>query len=86
MLGCSFKKQLGFDCPGCGAQRSFNELLEGNVLESLILFPALFPLLFTFIYLFSHLKFNFKNGAKVIVISFSISALLMLLNFIYKLI
>ena len=86
MLECSFKKYLGHDCPGCGAQRSFIELLDGNLVESLNLFPALIPLLFTFIYLILHLVYKFKHGANILIVSFSTSAFLMAVNFILKLI
>ena len=84
MLECHFKSTLGMECPGCGAQRSFVELTNGNLIDSLTLFPALIPLLFTVAFLILHLIFNIKNGAKVIVFSFSLTALLMLGNFIYK--
>lgn len=85
MLECSFKKYLGYDCLGCGAQRSFFELMQGNFLESLTLFPALIPLLFTFVFLVLHLVFKFKHGARVLIISFSLSAFIMAFNFILKL-
>lgn len=86
MLDCHFKKLTGSDCPGCGAQRSLVALMDGDFFESLLLFPALIPLLFTLLFLILHLIFKFKHGARVITISFSITALLMLINFIYKLI
>lgn len=86
MLDCHFKKLTGSDCPGCGAQRSLVSLIDGNFTESVLLFPALIPLLFTLLYLTLHLIFKFKHGARVIVISFSITASLMLINFIFKLI
>ena len=86
MLECYYKKYLGQDCPGCGAQRSFIEMTHGNFLESLSIFPALIPLCFTFVFLICHLIFKYKHGAKVLIISFSISGLLMLVNFIYKII
>ncbi|MDB4052178.1 DUF2752 domain-containing protein, partial [Flavobacteriales bacterium] len=68
-----------------GAQRSFFELMQGNFLESLTLFPALIPLLFTFVFLVLHLVFKFKHGARVLIISFSLSAFIMAFNFILKL-
>ena len=73
------------DCLGCGAQRSFFELMQGNFLESLTLFPALIPLLFTFVFVVLHLVFKFKHGARVLIISFSLSAFIMAFNFILKL-
>lgn len=84
MLECHFKSQLGMECPGCGAQRSFLALIEGNLIESLLLFPALIPLIFTVVYTILHIIFNFKKGAKVITLSFAATAIIMLINFIYK--
>lgn len=84
MLKCQFKSALGIECPGCGAQRSFVELINGNFTDSIILFPALIPLLFTVVFLILHLILNFKKGSKIIIFSFSLTALLMLGNFIYK--
>ena len=84
MLECHWKSTFGIECPGCGFQRSIQLLLEGNIWESIVQYPATLPLLFTFIYTFLHLFLKFKSGAKIIVISFSITAFLMLANYIYK--
>lgn len=86
MLECSFKKHLGFECMGCGFQRSLQALVEGDFYTSILLFPALIPLLLTFLLTILHLKFKFEHGAKWIVYLFAFSASLMLFNFIYKLI
>lgn len=32
---CSFHEFTGFQCPGCGGQRSFYHLLHGNILQAL---------------------------------------------------
>ncbi len=57
-VGCISKSISGLDCPGCGAQRAFHELLHGNFIKAaklnlLIYFFA--PLL-----LFIFLKMTFK--------------------------
>lgn len=85
MLDCHWKKHFGIECFGCGFQRSIELLFEGNFLDSLAMFPATIPLLLTFGYTAAHLLFKYKNGAKMIIILFSISASLMLGNFIWKL-
>ena len=43
---CLYKKFLGVECPGCGMQTSLIELLKGNVIESIKLFPPLLPIIF----------------------------------------
>jgi hypothetical protein len=84
MIPCSWKETFGVECPSCGAQRSFFSLLQGDFLESILLFPALIPLLAIFLYLPLHLKFKFSNGARIIVSLFAFSAALIALNFIYR--
>lgn len=43
MLTCFSKYYFGVECPGCGAQRSMVKLLEGDILSSIALYPALIP-------------------------------------------
>lgn len=82
---CFYKKYLGVECPGCGMQRSFIELLKGNFHESLSLFPALIPTIALILFLVFHLIFKFKNGANILKILFIINATIVVLNYIYKL-
>jgi len=70
MMTCPYKALSGFDCPGCGMQRSFIELLKGNFIQSLHFYPALFPVIFTLIITALHLRFKYKNGAQYIKYSF----------------
>ena len=86
MLECSWKSHFGVECFGCGFQRSFVLLMEGNFSESIVLFPATIPILLLFVYTGAHLIFKYKNGARNIIILFSTSAALMLGNFIWSLI
>lgn len=86
MLTCGIKKLTGIDCPGCGIQRSFLKLIDGEFLESMELFPALLPLLILVVYTLLHLKFMFKNGHKVILGLFFSTVGLTIFNFTYKLV
>ena len=83
---CSFKDHFGIICPGCGLQRSIIELMKGNLLESIYLYPALLPILAMFTYLALHLAFKYRNGAAILKIMFIINICLISLNYIYKLI
>lgn len=86
MGGCVFKRFFGIECPGCGMQRSIIELLKGNILESIKLYPALLPMIFTLIFLILHLIFRYKNGALILKISFIFTAMLMIISYIVKLV
>jgi hypothetical protein len=46
MLSCPSKYITGFDCPGCGFQRSLLALINGNLSESLQLYPATMLIIF----------------------------------------
>jgi hypothetical protein len=61
MLPCLFKQITGVDCPGCGAQRSFDLLIHGQLIESFKLYPALVPLIFLLISFLFDLFFKQKN-------------------------
>ncbi|MFH2096897.1 MAG: DUF2752 domain-containing protein, partial [Bacteroidota bacterium] len=83
---CFYKKYFGLECPGCGMQRSFIELLKGNVWESIQMYPALIPTIFLFIFLILHLIFKFKKGAAILKFSFIFTVSIIVINFIYKII
>ncbi len=85
MGSCFYKRYFGIECPGCGMQRSFIELLKGNLIESFVLFPALLPTLFLIIYLILHLIFKFRNGANFLKNLFIINTSIVVLSYIYKL-
>jgi len=55
---CLSKTISGYDCPGCGGQRAFHELLHGNFVEAakLNLFIYFFAPLLLFIFLKVALK------------------------------
>ncbi len=83
---CFYKKHLGVNCPGCGMQRAFIELLKGNLYESILIYPALMPMIIMLLYLSAHILFKFKNGSKVLMILFIFTFSLIIINFVIKII
>lgn len=83
---CAFREHAGIECPGCGLQRSIIALMKGEVLESILLFPALLPLMAMFAFLGLHLAFKLKHGALVLKIFYISNAFLILGNYIFKII
>lgn len=83
---CLYKKIFGFDCPGCGMQTSFIELLKGNFIESIYLYPGLLPTIFLLLYFIFHIIFNFEHGAKILKYTFIIIFIINLLFYLYKII
>jgi hypothetical protein len=80
LLTCSFQKQFGVHCPGCGFQRAFVELLQGHAMASVEQFPALIPWLATVTLTALHLVFRFERGATYITYLFLLTAGLMAFN------
>ncbi|WP_293305080.1 DUF2752 domain-containing protein [Pedobacter sp. UBA5917] len=84
LLTCPFKAHFGFDCPGCGLQRSILALLRGDLIHSFKLYPATIPLVFVILFTIVHLKVDFKFGAQLIKITFAGVAVIILISYIYK--
>ena len=83
---CLNKSVLGIDCPGCGMQTAFIELLKGNIIESVKIYPALIPTIIMLTFLILHLIFKIKNGALILKITFIINSSIIITSYIYKLI
>ncbi|MGQ3014860.1 MAG: DUF2752 domain-containing protein [Flavobacteriales bacterium] len=66
MLPCAFKTFTGHECPGCGIQRAFQALLQGNLQESIQLYPPLIPMLLLLLFTAFHLRFRFAGGHRII--------------------
>lgn len=86
MQPCPYKKYLDIDCMGCGMQRSFIELLKGNILESFYLYPALIPMILMVLFLVIHLIFKFKNGGTLLKYFFIFNVSIVVINFVFKLV
>jgi hypothetical protein len=84
LLACPVKKYLQLDCPGCGFQRSFTELLQGHLAESFRHHPVTIPLLLFFLYAALHLWFKFRNGHRVLLYGYIFVAAILVTNYIYK--
>lgn len=85
MMPCFYKQISGIDCPGCGMQRSFIDLMHGDFIASFKMYPALLPVLFTLGLTAAHLYFKFKNGAIFIKYSFIFTISIITISYIIKL-
>ncbi|TDG37187.1 DUF2752 domain-containing protein [Pedobacter changchengzhani] len=66
LIPCPFKALTGIDCPGCGFQRSFLALLQGNFTQSWHLYPPTLPILLLFVITGFLIQFKVKNRSKII--------------------
>lgn len=85
MLPCLNKKLFGFDCMGCGIQRSLALLLKGEFIEAFFMYPAIYSIigLFGFLFINSFKKFKYAN--KIIIILAITNVLIIVGNFLIKL-
>src|ERR1700754_2932291 len=61
LLTCPLKKLTGFDCPGCGFQRSLIALLKGSFWQSITLYPATIPFIITILFVLFDGRFYFDR-------------------------
>ena len=84
MLPCLSKKLLGIECMGCGLQRSLLFLLKGDFSKAFVMYPAIYSLIIMFLLIIINLKFNFKNGDKLVLGLFLVNIILIVGNYILK--
>lgn len=87
MLPCLNKKYLGFECMGCGIQRSAALLLKGEFIEAFYMYPGIYPLIallgFLLINQFTTIKYANKTIIFLAILTVStiiISYLIKILN------
>lgn len=83
-LACPSKTYFGIECPGCGMQTAFIELLRGHLHQSLKIFPALIPMLLILIILGVHLVFKLPKGAFILKILFIFTTSIMIISYLVK--
>lgn len=84
MLPCLNKKLFGFDCMGCGLQRSVSLLLQADFIGAFYMYPAVYTLVLLFIVIVVNFFKNFKYAVTIIYILAIINALIMITNFSIK--
>jgi len=84
LLPCPFKQITGFDCPGCGFQRSVISLLKGNLTESFHLYPATLPILLLALFLLLKIKFALDRKGKASRALFVVAAVMVTISYAFK--
>ncbi|WP_459212960.1 DUF2752 domain-containing protein [Aquimarina rhabdastrellae] len=84
LLQCPIKSTIGMNCLGCGLQRSFLLLLEGNLSASFVMYPALIPMILMLGFLLLHIIYNFKKGAKILKFFYILNSIIIVINYIIK--
>ncbi len=84
MIPCMNKKLFGIECPGCGSQRSFFMLINGEFSAAFHIFPAIYSMLLLFLFLGLHFIDKSRDYQKIIISLAIINALIMIISYIYK--
>lgn len=84
MIDCSWRSTFGIECPTCGFQRSVVLLFEGDVIGSIYMFPATIPFLICLVVASISIIGKFKNGPEWVVGLFSITVVLIVINYVFK--
>ena len=66
MLPCLNKKLLGFDCMGCGLQRSISLIFQGDFVAAFQMYPAVYSLITLFLFIGINIFFKFRHSNKII--------------------
>ncbi len=84
MLPCMNKKLFGIECFGCGTQRSFFMLIQGDFVGAFKMFPAIFTTILFFFIVFLHFIDKSRNYNKPIIILAIINAVIMVMSYTIK--
>lgn len=84
MLPCLTKKFFGFECLGCGIQRSLMLLFKGEFMAAFVMYPAIYPLIGLGIYLFLGQFYQIKHESRITSILAILSVVMISLNYIIK--
>ncbi|MDP5092469.1 MAG: DUF2752 domain-containing protein [Polaribacter sp.] len=66
LLPCFSKTFFGFECLGCGIQRSFLFLINGEFWNAFKMYPAIFTIIGFAFFIILNWKIKFKNANKII--------------------
>ncbi|MDA9303688.1 DUF2752 domain-containing protein [Flavobacteriaceae bacterium] len=64
MIPCLSKTLFGFECMGCGFQRSLVLIWKGHFIDAFFMYAAIYPLLILLAYLILTRFYKFKNYRK----------------------
>ena len=84
MLPCLNKKLFGFECMGCGLQRSVSLLLHGDFIAAFKMYPAIYTIIPLALVIIASLFIKFKYASKIINFLSIDTVAIIILSFINK--
>jgi hypothetical protein len=86
MIPCMSKTILGIECAGCGSQRAFWLLVEGDFYGAFKMYPPIYTLLLLMLILAFHFIDKSRNYKKALLFTAIANGIIILINYIYNLI
>ena len=84
MFPCISKTLFGIECLGCGFQRAFVLLLEGNFEDAFIMYPAIYSSLILLLIVGFHFVDLNRNYKKILTVLLAINGILMIGGYYFK--
>jgi len=84
MLPCMNKKLFGFDCPGCGLQRSVIHLAKGEFAAAFELYPAIYGLVTLILFVLAGQFFKFRYATQIKIFLGILTGVTIIVNYILK--
>lgn len=84
MLPCLNKQLFGFDCLGCGAQRAFFMVLQGQFYAALRMYPAIYTIQLLLVFLVFNLFVKFRGDWYVKAGLIILNAVIIVTAYFYK--
>jgi uncharacterized membrane protein (UPF0136 family) len=84
MFPCISKTLFGIECLGCGFQRAFVFLLEGNFKAAFTMYPAIFSSLILLFFIVLHFVDSKRNYKKTLIVLITLNGIIMISGYYYK--
>ena len=84
MLPCLNKALFGFQCMGCGFQRSFAMMLRGQFIDAFFMYPAIYSVMALMVFaVLNHFK-DFKYANAIFIGLAILNVILIVGNYLLK--
>ncbi len=84
LLPCLSKTLFGFECLGCGLQRSFVFLIQGEFWNAFKMYPAIYTLFAFVIFVIFNWLHKVENAKKIISKLAYLNLIVIILNYFLK--
>lgn len=84
MLPCLNKQLFGLDCLGCGTQRAFWLLLQGEFVAAFKMYPAVYAISLLILFLIADFFFKFRYSWQIKIALILLSAAIIIGSYLIK--